>query len=141
MEQSMNRNNFAAGKKEDESKKAELEASKSKLTRQKMVGPGHAIAGQTLISDSFIKKMDDYILKKRTKMKTILAGLITILLLTACSCSYTAYKLSSGKVVECREWTMLHCGIKLFDCKDGATYFCQTNIEELPTPNTSRTAR
>jgi hypothetical protein len=68
----MNRNDFASGKKEDPEKvaeaevkaKAEAEASKSKLTGQKMVGPGHAAAGQTLISDDFIKKMDNYLPKK-----------------------------------------------------------------------------
>jgi hypothetical protein len=68
----MNRNDFAAGKKEDPEKvaeaeakaKAEAEASKSKLTGQKMVGEGHAAAASTLIPDSFIKKMDNYLPKK-----------------------------------------------------------------------------
>lgn len=69
----MNRNDFAAGKKEDEDKKAEAEAkakaeaaaSKSKLTGEKMVGQGHASVRQTLIPDSFVKKMDNYLPKEK----------------------------------------------------------------------------
>ena len=68
----MNRNDFAAGKVEDDKEKAEkiakaeadAKADKTKLTGDRLVGPGHANVKATLIPDSFVKKMDEYLPKK-----------------------------------------------------------------------------
>lgn len=69
----MNRNDFAAGKVEDDAEKAkkiaeaEAEANKGKLTGDRIVGPGHASVKGTLIPDSFIKKMDSYLPAEKKK--------------------------------------------------------------------------
>lgn len=72
----MNRNDFAAGKKEDEEAKPDARA-KAKVTEtqakagnlqadgSKMVGLGHAAVTKTLIPNSFIEKMDGYIPDKK----------------------------------------------------------------------------
>lgn len=72
----MNRNDFAAGKKEDEEAKPDARA-KAKVTEKqaqagglkadgsKMVGPGHAAATKSLIPNSFIEKMDGYLPEKK----------------------------------------------------------------------------
>ncbi len=71
----MDRNDFAAGKKVEEEAKPDARA-QGKITDaqakkglkadgSKMIGEGHAAAGRSLIPNSFIEKMDNFIPDKK----------------------------------------------------------------------------
>ena len=38
----------------------------------------------------------------------------------------------NGEVVRCRQASMHSCGVSLWQCEYGRTFYCVTNIEELP---------
>ncbi len=74
----MNRNDFAAGKKDGKEAKpnarakakmeeANIKAGGLKSTGKKMVGDGHLAATRSLIPNSFIEKLDEYIPDKKKK--------------------------------------------------------------------------
>jgi hypothetical protein len=64
-----------------------------------------------------------------------LSLLLALALLAAgcdCDCKPKQYRLNDGTVVECKGAAIWECGMKLYDCTNGITYRCQTNVQELP---------
>lgn len=73
----MNRNDFAAGKKDDDKEAKPAARAKDKIAEEqqkagglkadggKNIGEGHITASTTWIPDSFIEKMDNYIPDKK----------------------------------------------------------------------------
>ncbi len=61
-------------------------------------------------------------------MKILFLILVAMIL---AGCEPEAYELKSGKVVVCKSVIQNHCGMRLVNCNDGRTYYCQTNLKRL----------
>lgn len=61
-----------------------------------------------------------------------LVGGLVMLLHSICSTDRGArYELSTGEVVQCDRGSVERCGVRLWECSNGQSYYCQENVREL----------